>query len=580
MSAIMNKLACSTPIPAAPGATVSFQIPAGEGFADLTRSKIELDVQPSATGVPALVTPGGGNSFIQSVEISSLQGGEILERIQNYNILAAAVMEQRGSNTAAYRELVNRESISDLYQWTNVPPGGLAASIARRKVFVDLNLLGLGKWSQCPVAALGGLKIDIVLSAASAVFSQWMLGGPVSCAGQAVVGGTGVLTLTVANGEYCYPNVDINTHRKEFPLNVNEQVFVVGQNNTGPDVRGQFTAITYISPSNNGSAQGMQISFTAPLAAFDDGIYNNFQIYRRSFPVVYTTNTTLTSYNQTIVQNCPLYIGQRLSVWAGTAANPSEFTGTDLTTITAITQNGNNVVITVDTAIAGGAVGGNVCIYAAPIANLNYSVLNARFNLQKLSPPASALAGLSSLKSLAMPIITCEHIAITQPANMMHWDFNIPTPISYHSALGVIVVPTLSGSSNYDDSVRGTRQQFGRFRFTVNGQSDPLQPIQTSAMRPTVYDIVCRDFWQQLAAAASQMSPGSLPQQERLQAQRSEWFFAKAFNQDGMPRNIAGLSVSLEVDAVPGYTFVATTLHAYVFHIKTIDINAGQITVV
>nr|WP_281722910.1 hypothetical protein [Nitrosomonas nitrosa] len=599
--ATFKKLHAEEGGPFSPGDRITFKISPGEGFADLTRSKIELRLTPSATGKVALTLPGGGWSLVKRVEVRVQGLAAPLEQIDDVNRLAFALQCYGfGSDEAAARQLEQREAISDPFQFLNRDFAAAASTTyATKKVYLDLNLLGVGRYGTWPLAATNGLTIEILLEDAAKCLKDYRVCGPRIPCTIARTGGN-YTSATVYADARAFPRIDYSRTEDEDWLatqDVAEAYVYAGQTAaTATSLRGTAVSVTRIERS--ATTGGMVLYNTA--APGDDIDAATGYLWRRLH--VTFDNADGSTYFQTnadmTVENSPFFAGQQITCYvtgSGTTVANVDYTYHDVT-IASVTLAGGKVRCTFTAALpnAAGGLGANVVgfIYGTAAAGVNYSVTEPRLILASVVPDAKQVEALKKQlnKGLQLPIITVLSHRDTVPAGALQHEHVVPTPNYLTRAFAMLTVPYASGANEFDRSIRGQRDYYSTFRWIVDGQSDPIQAINVSKVYPTLWDNENMRLFDQLRACikdnSAQTSGWGAGGLKRIMPNHISWHFPKALNSSGLPRNIAGTRVTLEFRASSALgAYIAThgaaesrgtSLATFIFHMRMLTVSPAD----
>lgn len=578
--------------PFSPGDTLTFQIPAGEGFADLTKSQIELRVTPTSAAAPAVHLPAGGWGLISSIIVRIEGLAEPLEQIRDVNRLAAAIKHwTRSTNEVPSRQLVQREAVTEKFQFLSRNLGS-ASTLATKKVFLDLDLLGIGKYKTFPLAATNGLVIELQLAPAASAFREYLIGGPMIPVAQPA--GAAYESVTLDASARAFPGIDFARSADENHFDDDDHVAVLGTATNYDGDRAQMNRQTFSATTG-----GMQLHFTAGVGGVPTG--NDFAVFRDIRIELDTSNPAAyfeTTQDMTLAE-CPFYHGQRVVMYTRVSfappAVPTNYEASEVV-LAAITQSGTKVRCTFATPLAAGARDALAFVRGNPVTDLSYSVTEPRLNLQHLTPSAAMLDSTKEAvgRGLILPLMVAMSHSETFPAGATQMSHVIPTPSYMTSALAAITIPTLSGQTAYDYNVAGWRDYYTQMRWVVDGQSDPLQPVPLQYAWPTIWDSEAIRTFAQLNEAARELGTGGgmFPQMQRIVKNHSHFMFPKPFNSAGLPRSIAGLRVALEVSAssatgalttpsnvgVKAATSAGLTFTTFIYHVRRLKISSNGIT--
>ena len=551
-----------------PGDTITFRLPP-TGFADFTRSFIEFDLTVAdtdatvANAVHSFYLPAGAKGLIRNVMVRVPAVGEALEQVMNFNVLANAIQTAVvGPDEESYYELTEKLAKRDPFPlFTRQTGAGTASSQQTIRVRIDLGELGIGAVETFPLVATNGLEITVELEQAARCLQEYIFARPQSIEDQ-----TGAAAVTaVVMDEPAYPRVDYGKTANDQPIKAAEEwAFVWNEGatlkhaipdtvfSTTPALDQKYTSV-FATGYTTAAAATNSIMVPAPIA----------------WTPVDTTHIETT--NAMTLEDCPFFVGQAVRV-----------VYTDTTTkqvasrISEVQLVATKVRITLVTAMA--AAGTNHVIYGLPADSVTYSLANARFRCMHVTPlPNQAEAVLRAAKSAAgipIDIITARNYAEGFGA-VARFQAKIPTPIQLTRALAILSVPVGNdGANTFDNRIRGLRALWSSCKYEVNGKSDPLQALDTSNLRPLESDIEVARALDQLHYASS-MKHGRL---RRIMHNRSQWMWAKPLNTSGVPRNVAGQNVHLEVEL--SGTSPAFMLNSFTYHFRRLLISSEGVQIV
>ena len=556
MAATTDKIPSLEAGPFVPGNKCTFEIGPGNGFVDMLRSRIELNITPAPTtslagSVHAMTTPAGGWGFVQSVVVETM-AGQVLERIEDPHILSFALTQHGyGQDHEAYRRVALKENRRDMHDWiVKSTTTGTLSTYRQQRVFLDLNILGIGKYEQFPVAMAGGIRIRLVFGPAAAAFKEYTFGGDfIACADTT---GAGKVFTT---SQPCYPMTDFGRTMTEAHFR-----------------QGDAVAIKY-----NDGAVKLAVRNVASVVHNSDGtmaitvdganINNSTAIsIARSTAAAITMDPTdpaafATVPDYTDLTNTPFYMGQQLLVYtqSGGAGAYTE----DRRYISGMAINGGNLRLTFNATLT--ADGNRVGVITGGNATaLSYSISDARMRVRRVFPPSNALKTLE--RGLTLDLVTATHDAFNVPAASRKIDYPIPTPEYFDRALAILAVPVLSAGTTFDGLTRGNRDKLTEFQYEVDRESDPAQAIDVSVARPPIYDACLIRAFDQLSASTDAV----LPKVRVLEPARMTFCLPKALNAAGMTRDIATKKVRLTGQNAANAD--ATTIHSYVFHLRSLKL--------
>ena len=554
--------------PHAPGDTITFRLPPN-GFADFTRSFIEFDLTVADTDatVPGAVhsfyLPAGAKGLIRNVMVRIPAVGEALEQVMNFNVLANAIQTAVvGPDEESYYELTEKLAKRDPFPLFSRQTGtGTDSAQQTIRVRIDLGELGIGAVETFPLVATNGLEITVELEQAARCLEEYIFAKPRSIEEK----GAGGAVTVVAQAAAAYPVVDYGKTTNDQPIRVGEHyAFIWTDSATLKHATRQPVASLTATLDQKFTAT-FATAYT-PAAATTDSIMV-------PAPITWTPVDAdhIETTNAMALADSPFFVGMAIKVvyTDGTTKEVDTF-------ITEVLLVATKVRITLNDAMD--AAGTNHVIYGLPADSVTYSLANARFRCMHVQPlPNQAEAVLRAAKSAAgipIDIITARNYAEGFGA-VARFQAKVPTPIQLTRALAILSVPVGNdGANTYDNRIRGLRALWSSFKFEVNGKSDPLQALDTSNLRPLESDIEVARALDQLHYASS-MKHGRL---RRIMHNRSQWMWAKPLNTSGVPRNVAGQNVHLEVEL--SGTSPAFMLNSFTYHFRRLLISSEGVQIV
>ena len=570
MAAIYQKLAANESQPWAPGDVISFTIPPNVPWCDLQKSRIELTIQPTATadtagGVACLTTPGGAAAFVRDIQIMTTTG-QVLELIQGYAQLSQVMQSAScGTETSAYRNFVYGTQNCELFDWLNrSTTGGVQSTIKTRRIYLDLSALtACFKWSTFPNAAVGGLTVQITLNSAEECFKRFDLGGsPISCAN--LTGGAANVSVTTTNDvdQGVHPMVDSEKDAYSQHFEVGDDVcflYTAGGNLTAQVQT--LTGADYL-PANS----QMTLSFGTALPDC-----TGLSVFRSADGAALTCEAAAGDYvdfaDYHDIISSPFFIGQNIEMIVQLAGAGAYQTFKRL--VADLTLNAGNLRLTFDVPLGVAAAVGFIRGVSAPA--IDYSVVDARLRLRTTVPPQAALERIAK-EGLRMDLVctSTATLQVSAGSTVVDWQWVGANYLS--RALGFVVVPLhTSGTARYDTRTRGVRSAFSSYRFVVDGQSDPVQPINLSQVRPPFHDANTQRTLQQFAQATDGLT-GTL---RVLYPGRENFAMFKALNYGGLTKSIASMNCGFTANA--SAALPALQLRLFTLHLRTLVISANSV---
>lgn len=589
MAAIVDKLASNEAGPFAPGGTITFELPPGEGWADMVRSRIELNVLPSSTATVyqpderfALTTPAGGWGFVKNIQVETMAGMP-LERIEDAAVIAYALQQHGyGTDAEAYREMAYKENRRDSQDWLTVLLAGAAMSYYKtNRVFLDLGLLGIGKYETWPLVATGGLRLKITLNSAMAAFKPSEFNGATVACDNVADPNPADFTQVITTAR-CYPMVDHERAATELRFRVGD--WMVLDRTQGGARTASLVRITAVAPTADGRmtitfgggpaggtgnmtnvvvyrATGPDPDAAAPAAPYDP---EDFCVFDATDPCAHVD---IKQYG-TPENDHPFYLGMPLTLI--TQAGGAGAFGSQTRIITAIATQGaapNTFIrLTFDAALTAGADRVGFVRGYSP-TGLSYSITDPRFRLRRVQPPQNVAEQFKS--GLNLDLLTVANFPIQTGTAPTRIDATLPAPDYLTRALAILCVPTITGGTSFDQATRGQRSTYSDFQWWVDGESDPAQAIDVQRSRPPVWDVQMMRALDNLSKA----SDGILAPLKVLPPGRLEWCFPKALNAAGMSRDIGSKVVRLVVSYSAATANEALTLHNFVFHYRQLKLS-------
>jgi hypothetical protein len=572
MTAVYQKLAPLEQPNWSPGDVLTFEVPSTIPWCDLTKSRCEFTITPTATpvtagGVAALTTPAGAAGFVQNIRVSNMQG-MVLEEVRDFATLAMCMQSATcGSDTSAYRNFAYGESRFGMFDWiVRDPLGAAATTYMTRRIYLDLSqLLGVFKWATWPNAAAGGLRVQITLNAAEAAFKRYDHGGsPIGC--DNIAAGAANFSFTTQNAvdQGVHPMIDFNRSTMEPHFAVGDFVVAVFTETGALTARAQtLTSATYTADGR------MTLEFAVALPNAD---LTGITVFRHASAAALTFQAATGTYvdtEWTSINACPYFVNQEIAcivqlAGAGAYQQINRY-------IASITLVGGVVRLTFNAAL--GVADAEGFIRGIAATAVDYTVVDARMRVRTVMPPVAAMEQLR--KGMSLDIVSHACSALQSPAGATSINYQLPVAGYMTRALAFIVIPVhASGVARFDTRTRGIRSFVDSYRFTCDGQSDPVLPISSAAVRPPVHDANVQRVLAALAAATD----GTLGPLRVLYPGRQNWAFMKALNYGGLPRNIAGTNCELACTA--SAALPALELRLFTVHLRTLEISETGIRLV
>lgn len=166
-----------------PGQVVEIHVPASVGFINPAESYLSFDVEHSGKSYTMCNALAGGHGYVDQLYIRSLNTGETLESIDNYNFLVQNTL-WRQRHEQDHRNLQDMamacedadfsegaylmDELQPFYKLDGTKARG-SGQITTQKVKMNLNLMSgvlgnIGRNQMCPVIALGGLNVQLNLA--------------------------------------------------------------------------------------------------------------------------------------------------------------------------------------------------------------------------------------------------------------------------------------------------------------------------------------------------------------------------------------------------------------------------------
>ena len=510
---------------------IQIEIPKSAGVIDLASASLigKIQITSSTNGVANTQADWRlKDGVIDCIRDSRVMtgSGRVLDELQGVNILAAAKNAfAKNDSSRAGRRLVE---LADAPLLTKSKTTGTDSSYDQFKFTMPLQSTSLGAFAIDEFPAFkDGLKCEFLLDENTVAVQENLINRGYTCEDFAGAAQTFVQLSEAVRGE---------------PFQVGDRVVVSW---AGPldyedveiasvDYSGKFPRIEFTSsPGNAGTESGVVIQ-------------------RRDLtpesPAVSSTTMDFVGSSAT----SPLYVGMSMRVLYNDGGTPrsADVKVTELDTAGA---SAGNYRITFAPALTGGAFE-TPEIRTIPSSAPVWQISDLSLELATM-PPDEKMAKASSME---FPVVSCVNIReMVQPA--LYNELTLPSSDFMMAARSIMSIPIDMSKPYSDYRLKGLRDDFIRYAYLVDGQSDPLQPIDVSrAVSPYHFST--------LAEAFSQIGV------EVKRIDSDSFSFAKPLSALGAASNLMGKRVALRFERSDLDDAVALMFNHFVFANRVITL--------
>lgn len=510
---------------------IQFEIPKSAGVIDLASASLVGKVQiTSSTNTVANTQADwrlrdGVVDCIRDCRVMT-GSGRVLDELQGVNILAAAKNAfAKNDSSRAGRRLVE---LADAPLLTKSKTTGTDSSYDQFKFTMPLQGTSLGVFAIDEFPAFkDGLRCEFLLDENVVAVQEQLLNRGYTCADFAGAAQTFVQLSEAVRGE---------------PFQVGDRV-VVSWEGTFDYEDVEISSIDY-------SGKYPRIEFTSTPG--NPGTESGVVIQRRDIVPKSPAVSSTTMDFEGSAATSPLYVGMAIKIMYNDGGNPTS----------------EDVKIT-EVGTAGAAAGSYRITFAPPLAGGAFATPEIRtvassapaWQISDLSlelatmPPDGKMAKASSME---FPVVSAVNFReMVQPA--LYNELSLPSSDFMASARAIMSIP-IDMSKNYSDwRLKGLRDDFIRYAYLVDGQSDPLQPIDVSrAVSPYHFSVLAEAF-SQIGLEVKAIDPDSFA-------------FAKPLSALGAASNLMGKRVALRFERSSIADAVALMFNHFVFANKVITL--------
>ena len=563
---------------------MQFYIDPNQQVVDLMNTFVQISLVPTWTAaaagnlagdVPACYMKGGSASLIRSIDLQT-RSGTLLERVDYPNVLTCALQEMvingRKEASMSVVEGLGRDC-KDGYQFLTPYVGAPGPTSAVKACNMRLKLstiLGLFQISEFPIGYTDGLHVSIILENGPNVISQYQVGNPTPFADFADQS-TGQTSVLVSAGKV-YPAIDYYRRADSDNYKVGDHL-IVSSTGVVNGLLGMHYCMVIAVSMNDYGIYSLTVAWTTAAGVAGNGpaaqrdvtvVRAEYQCAISAAPGGGAVHTMLTVVGMTPA-NSIYYVGEPITVayvWSGHGALKAN------ATITGIAANGNNLDITFTPGIAdadnSGFDAGAIIYGRLMTGGFDFRIDNAYLRLKRTIPTDMVAHASRYSKGFQLPIKSYDSFRESFPATQ-RINTRIQTPVDLHNALAILSIPVLnSGGAGYDANIRGNRDFYTSYRWTVDNESSPLQPIECVKKWPAVHWNIVGSCLRQLNLLLTKTSPFS-------------WVFPKPLGIQFSSTPIAGKNVNLEI--LGSQNFDQMTFNHFVLSSKTAICHGGMLVV-